>query len=110
MAKQEPKIELVYVGLHPGEEEMPADELENENQEGQTRNDRLWEPDRTEEEPGEQDEPINLKANRVDHFGVEPIVLFQMLRMQARGLPRIEVPRSLTAKQFLDIQEMGAGD
>ena len=29
MAKQEPIIELMYVGLHPGGEEIPADEFED---------------------------------------------------------------------------------
>jgi len=108
LTKQEPKIELVYVGLHPGEEEMTADEVEEEEQVWSAERQKAAWKKRAEEE--EDKLPVNIGANDDERFSVAPAVLFQIWRMKAHGLPKIEVPRSLTAKQFLDIQTMGAGD
>ena len=115
MRKPENKEKLVYVGLHPGEEgrdagrQTPDDGSDEEYGSDEASAGGRQTPDQTEAEE-EEEGAINLGANRVDHFGVEPFDLFQQWRRQARGLPRIEVPRSLTAKQFLEIQTMGAGD
>ena len=125
MAKQEPKIELVYVGLHPGEEEMTLEEVENEEQENQLdmareairrasgpsafkERIRVF---RTEEEKsadGSGIGAIDLNANNDEQRNVPVSSLFQTWRQKMNALPRIEVPRSLTAKQFLEIQAMGA--
>ena len=127
MAKQEPIIELMYVGLHPGGEEIPADEFEDGEigsveretdgtgaEEDEQTTDWIeteWTEKKTRRSPkqdAEEKKPIDLTSNWVDTPGVDPHVLFQSWRFQTHGLPKIEVPRSLTAKQFLEIQEMGA--